>query len=259
MVLGLLMTCRLSMATDRSLTDTLLGEQIDHSALSPSTAAHDAATSCDERAGTTHSPASNANANASVSCRPADIQTGSKPSSPGAGHSPIQDQGRNERQTATPSSPVTDSYPAVDWHSELQDTLGYENYDQLAAAYMTIKALDQWVYVTLDDHGFGKDNRFTQALNGLSQAVNARLFGERQGLTQTAFEASTALKTDFDSKELQEFSRQAAAGNTEIDPTLLRVMRHLTIKNILYSLGIALGVFLLFKAIRFLWKQDLSG
>lgn len=275
----LLLMCSVVVADDLSLTSTLVGTETDNFLESTSTIKADAsdrlqnkscegaqtaqrttAVGSEERVscppGVTQSDVVGVNTQVSVHrnspLRAREIERGQ---SPGNRHV-------DGRYPATPAHPGREVYSAVDWRSELQDVFGDDNYDRMAAAYVTVKKLDQWIDATLEGYGLGQANRLMSfQLTGVNQKLNATLFSvwePSRGLS--AIEQSSGFQTNFDSKQLQDFSRQtqAAKYGSAVDSDLLVIMQYFTLINGLYAFLVFLGGYSILKAVRFLLKQDLS-
>lgn len=149
---------------------------------------------------------------------------------------------------------------------EVRTGLGEGVYRKLVWTYYDLKGLDDRIYTSMVGYDLSSSNllgKFQQFI-GVDEHVNAMIvFNSSVGISGKPVGVGNGENQDSNksssSKVVLDFSQRNFARKEEIDTGRLQyILKHLTIKNIIYSLLSLLGVGMIWRMFRFFIKQDLS-
>lgn len=149
---------------------------------------------------------------------------------------------------------------------EVRAGLGEGIYSKLVWTYYDLKDLDDRIYASMVGYDLSSSNllgKFQQFI-GVDEHVNAMIvFKSSVGISGKPIGVGSGENQDGNksssSKVVLDFSQHSFARIEEVDTGRLQyILKHLTIKNIVYSLLSLMGVGMVWRLFRFFVKQNLS-
>ncbi|WP_020485068.1 hypothetical protein [Methylomonas sp. MK1] len=157
-----------------------------------------------------------------------------------------------------------DVFSSKKFLDEVRDSLGEGIYSKLVWTYYDLKDLDDRIYASMVGYDLSSSNFLgkLQQFIGVDENLNAMMvFKSSLGITgkPDGVGDSKNQESNTSSKVILDFSQHNFARKEEVDTGRLQyILKHLTIKNIIYSLLSLMGGGMLWRLFRFFIKQDLG-
>jgi hypothetical protein len=149
---------------------------------------------------------------------------------------------------------------------EVRTGLGEGIYSKLVWTYYDLKDLDERIYASMVVYDLSSSNLLgkLQQFIGVDEHINAMIvFKSSVGISGKPIGVGNGENQDpnksSSSKVVLDFSQRNFARKEEVDTGYIQyILKLLTIKNIIYSLLILMGIGMVWRMFRFFVKQDLN-